>query len=91
MKQFLNITLATLLALIAGCATQSNNAAQSSGPTETCHVCKYNNDLACICVKVKDATPRAEYQGTTYYFCSTDCRVAFLKSPQKYLPKAQKP
>ena len=41
--------------------------------------------------EVEATTPRTDYQGTTYYFCSKDCRVAFLKSPQKYLPKVQKP
>jgi len=36
---------------------------------------------------VDESTPRAEYQGTTYYFCSEDCRAAFLKKPQKYVSK----
>ena len=88
MKHFLNIAVAALLAVVAGCATSSNDAAQSFGPTETCHVCKYNNDLACVCVKVKDTTPKTEYQGTTYYFCSEDCRAAFTKNAVKYLPKS---
>ena len=30
----------------------------------------------------------AEYQGATYYFCSADCREAFLKKPLKYLPES---
>lgn len=88
MKHILNLALAALLAVVAGCATTSSNTARTSGPTETCHVCKYNNDLACVCVKVKDTTPRTEYQGTTYYFCSDDCQAAFAKSPPKYLPKS---
>lgn len=28
---------------------------------------------------------KSEYQGTTYYFCSRGCKVAFDKNPQKYL------
>ena len=91
MKQILNTTLAALLALVAGCATPSNNTAQTSGPTEMCNVCRYNNDLACLCVKVKDTTPRTEYQGHTYYFCSEDCRTAFLKKPEKFLTTTAKP
>lgn len=65
----------------------SKDTAQNSGPAATCYVCRYNNDLACVNVRVKDTTPRAEYQGTTYYFCSEDCRTAFLTNPSKYLPK----
>ena len=91
MKAILQLfVLATVLCVIAGCATQSQDAAQSD-PRATCHVCRYNNDLACVNIRVKDATPRTDYQGTTYYFCSGDCRDAFLKTPQKYLPKAQTP
>lgn len=86
MKQFLNIALAVVLALVAGCATPSNDAAQNSGPTETCHVCRYNNDLGCVNIRVKDATPRTEYQGDTHYFCSEDCLETFLKNPARYLP-----
>ena len=89
MKPFLNLLTVVVLALVNGCATPVKDASQASGPTETCHVCRYNNDLACVCVKVKDSTPRTDYQGTTYYFCSDTCQTAFLKNPPKYLPKAQ--
>lgn len=87
MKNLLSLSFAALLALAAGCATSSNDAAQSSGQTETCHVCRYNNDLACVCVRVRENTPSAEYQGRTFYFCSDDCRTAFLKKPEKYQPR----
>ena len=60
----------------------------ASGPTATCHVCRYNNDLACLNVRIKDSTPRTEYRGETYYFCSVDCRVAFIKNPVKYLSRS---
>ena len=49
-----------------------------------CLVCKENADLACVDVKVKGDTPRAEYNGKSYYFCSDDCRREFLKHPEKY-------
>lgn len=75
-----------LLGLAAGCATSSSESAKK-GPTETCHVCRYNNDLSCVCVNVKDSTPRTSYQGTNYFFCSDDCRKDFEKKPAKYLPK----
>ena len=52
-----------------------------------CEVCRYNADLACVEVKIKDGTPRTEYKGKTYYFCSEDCKRDFLKEPEKYLKK----
>lgn len=89
MKPILHMALAAMLAVAAGCATASHETAHGSGPSSICHVCEYNNDLACVCVKVKDTTPRADYLGTTYYFCSEDCRDAFLKKPDKYLSHAK--
>ena len=85
MKQFLTTLSAALLFLVAGCATSSVEPAAASGPTATCSVCQHNNDLACVCVKVTGTTPKTEFDGHTYYFCSDDCRAAFLKKPAKYL------
>ena len=31
----------------------------------------------------------SEYRGTTYYFCSRGCKVAFDKDPEKYLNPTQ--
>ncbi len=56
-------------------------------PRGTCYVCKYNNDLACVQFRLKPETPKAVYEGQTYLFCGTDCRDAFVKHPEKYLPK----
>jgi YHS domain-containing protein len=33
------------------------------------------------------ATGKSEYQGKTYYFCSSGCKKAFDKEPQKYVGK----
>jgi YHS domain-containing protein len=30
------------------------------------------------------AAATTEYHGTTYYFCSTGCKAAFDKEPEKY-------
>ena len=41
------------------------------------HVCGMTVDT--------DRTPvSAEYEGTTYYFCTPGCRAAFLADPNKY-------
>jgi YHS domain-containing protein len=74
---------------MAGCATTDETVA--SGPKSTCYVCKYNNDLACVVVHVKETTPHVELDGKTYWFCSESCRDEFLKHPQKYLPKTSEP
>jgi YHS domain-containing protein len=54
-------------------------------PTADDPVCLANGDLGCVCVRVDEKTPRSTYRGKTYYFCAERCRVAFEKSPEKYL------
>ncbi len=46
-------------------------------------------DPVCGMTVVKaNAKATFDYEGTTYYFCSTGCKEAFAKEPEKYL-KAQ--
>lgn len=48
-------------------------------------VCKMN-------VNPTEAAARVEYQGKTYYFCSSACHKAFKADPTKYLrPQPQPP
>src|SRR5262245_29466786 len=85
------LRLSGLLALLlagGGCAT-SPRVATASSDDAVCHVCRYNNDLGCVCVHVKDSTPRLDYEGHTYFFCSEECRAEFAKRPVKYLPKTE--
>ena len=35
-------------------------------------------------VEEADAPARADHDGTTYYFCSNDCREEFEANPQDY-------
>lgn len=72
------------LAILSGCATAPQGAAGSNGPTGTCSVCRYNNDLACVEFRMKESTPKVDYHGKTYCFCSKSCEAAFLKNPNKY-------
>jgi YHS domain-containing protein len=79
-------TLLPGIALIALAACSPVRTA--AGPGEAIDpVCAYCRDMACIVVPVTKETPRAEYMGKTYYFCSDSCRDSFLKDPEKYLPK----
>lgn len=39
----------------------------------------------------KSAAAKLEYQGKTYYFCSSHCRDMFKKDPGKYVKDDQGP
>jgi Cu+-exporting ATPase len=93
------LAVAILLACGGGCASTASDdpsgasvamAAASTQPAVAarhaeCLVCKMNADLACVDVDVARGTPSYVYNGTTYYFCSTECRDKFAKEPQKYV------
>ena len=66
---------ALVLALAAG-------AQQKSGDKALDPVCG-------MTVTKAKAAATYEYKGTTYYFCSTGCKDAFAKEPEKYLAKAE--
>jgi Cu+-exporting ATPase len=36
-------------------------------------------------VDTERAAGSAQYEGTTYYFCSSGCRASFVEDPKKYL------
>lgn len=40
-------------------------------------------------VDPQTATNKSEHKGRTYCFCSTGCKIAFDKDPEKYAQKAQ--
>jgi len=44
-------------------------------------------------MKVDDqkAAAKSQYQGSTYYFCSDECRRKFEQQPEQYAGKARKP
>jgi len=49
-------------------------------------------DPVCGMTVVKaNAKATFDYKGTTYYFCSTGCKEAFAKEPEKYLKPQPKP
>jgi YHS domain-containing protein len=86
MKVLLAICVFVIAAGLEGCAGPGAEGSRFvSADKAECLVCKHNADLACVDVKVDKDTPRAEYQGKTYYFCSETCRQEFLKNPAKYV------
>ena len=78
------LSLLFTLAVLCGCATTPRGAAESKPGMGTCTVCRYNNDLACVEFRMKESTPKVEYHGQTYCFCSKTCEAAFNKNPAKY-------
>ena len=79
--------LGVFTGLLVGCAA-TQTAAKKPGCCAECLVCKKNADLACVEVEVNAKTPRADFAGKTYYFCSDECKAEFQKNPTKYLSKA---
>jgi len=73
-----------VVASMTGCSSAQHVSAPSDGVTARCPVCEQRADLACLNVKVTDQTPRSDWQGKRYYFCSEECKVAFDKNPAKY-------
>ena len=48
------------------------------------------HDVVCgMDIDPETAAGKSEYKGTTYYFCSPGCKIAFDKEPQKYVAKGQ--
>ena len=63
--------LVLALVVLAGCATSPKETeAKLEGSTEICCVCRYNNDLACLKVKVTEATPRADMREGRFVFAA---------------------
>jgi YHS domain-containing protein len=75
---------ACLLAPLSACV-QVPDRDPASG-CANCPVCLHEADLACVCVKVAADTPRVEWNGRTWYFCSEECKKAFLSDPRRFTP-----
>jgi YHS domain-containing protein len=73
------LPFALVLGLAFGCAGSDRR------PLAEDVVCLQNGDLGCVKVRVDENTPKTEYRGKTYYFCSTRCRVLFEQDPEKFV------
>lgn len=36
-------------------------------------------------INMETAPAKIEYEGQIYYFCSQDCKEAFVKNPEEYI------
>ncbi|MBD3234990.1 MAG: YHS domain-containing protein [candidate division Zixibacteria bacterium] len=50
-----------------------------------------HHDIVCgMDVEITEETPRMEYEGETYYFCSEYCKEQFEEDPEKYAEEMEK-
>jgi YHS domain-containing protein len=77
------LAAACFLAACAGCVGDRPKIADGAQHAR-CLPCVQEGDTPCIDVRVDASTPRAEWQGVTYYFCSDECRRTFVKNPESY-------
>ena len=80
-RRWLLIPCASALLALAACTSTE----VASGPTAECPVCKHEGDLACLCVHIGPDTPSCTCDGTTYWFCSEECRSDFQAHPERYV------
>ena len=72
--------------LIAGCAAssvmaQDKKTDQKAAPKEA-------TDLVCGMTVDTKTAQKQDYKGKTYYFCSMEDKNDFMKSPDKFIAKA---
>jgi YHS domain-containing protein len=46
---------------------------------------KHQDPVCGMMVEEGKEAAQSDYHGTTYYFCSRGCKVAFDKDPEKYI------
>lgn len=91
MRTFVCVIVAPFLLAASGCedkpasvpTTTTPPATQSSALKVRCPLC-VNHEI-----EVDADTPRADYEGQTYYFCSEGCQERFLSDPAKFIARAK--
>jgi len=70
-------------------AEASEKKVDSSGPLVAPGMAKVGDRTTCLVSHetfvVQEDSPKADYQGKTYYFCCPHCPEAFQANPAKYL------
>lgn len=86
-------TLPTLLgaALLFGAVVLVGFLAGCGSKAKTDEVTQKATDPTCgMEVAMTEGAVTHEYEGKTYYFCSADCKKAFIADPDKYLAEESK-
>lgn len=75
----------------AACARLVDHVLALGGParpsTPAAAPAKGHDPICGMTVTVRDTTPKAEYQGKTWWFCCEGCRDEFLADPARYADK----
>jgi P-type Cu+ transporter len=82
MKSFAATTIAILL--LAACSTHTTYSHHKKTEPSESAVARTTDPVCGMEVNPK-ASPREEYQGRTFYFCSEGCEEEFKKSPAAYV------
>src|ERR1043165_3987280 len=91
MKPFAAAILGTLI--LAGCSSHSGQSSSTNNPsreTRARPAARSGVEVDPVCGMEVDpkVSPREEYKGQTFYFCSEGCESDFKKSPAAYLRPA---
>jgi P-type Cu+ transporter len=71
---------------------ESATSRQGTNPTDNRSDPQHARDPVCgMTIDPKKAAGSFEYQGETYYFCSTHCLQRFRDDPERFLNKAPEP
>jgi YHS domain-containing protein len=69
---------------------EASDKADSAGPLVAPGLAKVGDRTTCLVSKetfvVKADSPKAEYNGKTYYFCCPHCPAEFQANPAKFVP-----
>jgi YHS domain-containing protein len=80
--------LITNVVLLVGLAVPFAGAAMADDKKADQKAAKEVADPVCGMTVDPKTAEKADYKGKTYYFCSVDEKQEFLKTPEKFLPKA---
>ncbi len=89
---WLNLAFLLLMAVLAGRFLRTGGPAMLRAMSAPQHGGKAARDPVCgMMVDPSRTAEHVSHGGTTYHFCSADCRAAFEKDPQRYASHAQDP
>ncbi|SEO83803.1 XdhC family protein [Trujillonella endophytica] len=78
------IALSVLAEIVAERRAAQRHAAERPGPPEQAAPVRAVDPVCGMTVAAVDATPHAEVDGTTTWFCCAGCRDRFLEDPDRY-------
>lgn len=81
----MQMLISTIVVFMLASCTALPPIPPDDAATAQCPVCRYDRDLACLNVVKLSSTPRMEYKGRNYFFCSDSCRDKCMGTPTKFI------